>query len=196
MKIFSKDIFSRVLSARKSLRLDWRLAFRRLAVIKALAAKISLITFGSLTKERSIAAHIVGKRVVRLIRKSGYLTAALYLKQCAVCLQQAYAGQKITSVSTPVSLTRTGYPRIILSYHRRMIRKKDSKSDKLVQWYLSIFSISRAVLLAKRRSYKMFDTMLDKGSTDSYLAVMKLLPKLRGKIENLRGISRLSKEFL
>lgn len=77
-----------------------------------------------------------------------------------------------------------------------MIRKKDSKSEKLVQWYLSIFSISRAVLLAKRRSYKMFDTMLDKGSTDSYLAVMKLLPKLRGKIENLRGISRLSKEFL
>ena len=49
----------------------------------------------------------------------------------------------------PVSLTRSGYPRIIPSFHRHMIRRKDEKADRLVKLYLSIFSLSRIITLAK-----------------------------------------------
>ncbi|KAL4317821.1 hypothetical protein GQ457_18G011820 [Hibiscus cannabinus] len=59
-------------------------------------------------------------KVVYMNRRSGALFTALYLKQCAVTLQQAYGGitpyHIHTKLSVPVSLTRSGYPRIIPSF--------------------------------------------------------------------------------
>lgn len=51
----------------------------------------------------------MAKRVMHLNRKSGPLFTALYLKQCAVSLQQAYAGvpKKSGLLSVPLSLTIT-----------------------------------------------------------------------------------------
>ncbi|KAK8564539.1 hypothetical protein V6N12_036666 [Hibiscus sabdariffa] len=60
-------------------------------------------------------------------RRSGALFTALYLKQCVVTLQQAYGG------ITP-----------------------DDKVDMLVKLYLSFFSLSRAIKLAKRISPSLF----------------------------------------
>ena len=59
-------------------------------------------------------------------------------------------------LSVPVSLTRTGLPRIIPAHHRRAIRKSDSKADMLVKLYLSLFSLSRVILLAKKVSKATF----------------------------------------
>lgn len=66
-------------------------------------------------------------------RKSGWLHCALYLKQCASSLQTAYGGAPRPHIllPIPVSLTRSGYPRIIPSLHRRLILKKDDRSDIL-----------------------------------------------------------------
>lgn len=50
----------------------------------------------------------------------------------------------------PISLSRSGIPRIIPSHHRRMICVRDQKADMLVKWYLSIFSFSKIITLAKR----------------------------------------------
>lgn len=74
-------------------------------------------------------------------RKSGWLHLALYLK---ASLQKAYAGDKVKPelLPVPVSLTRSGYPRIIPSFHRRFILRKDDRATILVQLYLSFFSLS------------------------------------------------------
>lgn len=78
--------------------------------------------------------------------------ASLYLKQAAVCLQKAYAGvpQPKSQLPVPVSLTGSGLPRIIPSYHRKLILKKDERADTFVKIYLSYFSLCRAIRLAKR----------------------------------------------
>lgn len=98
-------------------------------------------------------------------RRSGALFTALYLKQCAVTLQQAYGGitpyDIHTKLSVPVSLTRSGYPRIIPSFHRQQIYKRDDKADMLVKLYFSFFSLSRAIKLAKRISPSLFASITD-----------------------------------
>jgi hypothetical protein len=67
------------------------------------------------------------RTVVRMVRKSGLLFTAIYLKQCGVSLQRYYAGSysKHDSLSIPVSLTRTGLPIIIPIIVRRSIRVRD-----------------------------------------------------------------------
>lgn len=76
---------------------------------------------------------------------------ALYLKQCASALQKAYAGDPATRrLPFPGSLTRSGYTTMIPSFHRRMILYKDEKADMLVKLDLSVFSLFRAIKLAKR----------------------------------------------
>lgn len=94
-----------------------------------------------LSKENCIAAHLFAKQVRQLYRQSGPLSTALYLKQCGVCLQQVYAGPPYEHERLPVfvSLSRNGLPRIIPSFHRKVIMRKDDKADTLVQLYLSFF---------------------------------------------------------
>ncbi|QHN82240.1 uncharacterized protein DS421_20g694050 [Arachis hypogaea] len=75
------------------------------------------------------------------------------LFQAASSLMMAYGGDEFVHPdnAVPVSLTRSGYPRIIPSHHRRMILKKDEKADMLgTQW-------SHACLWPPRIRYA-FDT--------------------------------------
>jgi len=113
-----------------------------IAIIKSLNKFILVITDG-LAKEHCIAAYLFTKTVLRLVRKSGGLFVALYLKQCASSLQLAYGGDKtpLSLLPVPVSLTRSGYPRIIPRFHRNIIFKRDERADVLVQMYLSFFSL-------------------------------------------------------
>lgn len=115
-----------------------------------------------LSKENCIAAHLFAKQVRQLYRKSGPLSTALYLKQCGVCLQQVYAGPPYEHERLPVfvSLSRNGLPRIIPSFHRKVIMRKDDKADTLVQLYLSFFTLSRVIPLAKRLSVRILDSIV------------------------------------
>ncbi|KAF1870112.1 hypothetical protein Lal_00017692 [Lupinus albus] len=61
------------------------------------------------------------------------LTLIVTNVQAASSLMMAYGGDEFVHPDNalPVSLTRSGYPRIIPSHHRRMILKKDEKEDML-----------------------------------------------------------------
>lgn len=86
----------------------------------------------------------------------GWLGVALYLKASAVCLQRYYGGcfDRHQPLPFPVSLTRTGLPRRIPSFHRAAISRRDEKADKLVRLYLSFFSISKLILVNKRQDFQ------------------------------------------
>lgn len=103
--------------------------------------------------ETSVAAYLFAKSVLRLKRSSGILFTALFLKQCAVSLQRYY-GMELPlpkeCTKPMVSLSRDGLPRIIPSFHRRVIKMKDDQSDRLVKMYLSWFSLGRCVTVMKR----------------------------------------------
>lgn len=77
--------------------------------------RMILITHDSLTKEACIGAYLFSKQVVRLVRKSVFWFTSLYLKQCSSSLQMAYGGipKPPELLPVPVSLNRSGYPRII-----------------------------------------------------------------------------------
>lgn len=107
--------------------------------------KVLLLILDGFTKECCIAAFLFSKSVGKLVRGSGYLYTALYLKQATASLMKAYAGDKPREHSTlplPISLNRAGYPTIIPSFHRKMLMRGGSKADVLVKVYLSFFSRS------------------------------------------------------
>lgn len=54
--------------------------------------------------------------------------------------------------ATWISLSRSGIPTCILVHHRRVISGKESRGDALVRFYLSLFSISKLVLLVPKRA--------------------------------------------
>jgi len=85
------------------------------ASLWALGKQSHLVDIWELAKN-STKEGLSGKEAIRQHRKSGTLFTALYLKQCAVSLQQAYAGSESpkTLLPFPVSLTRSGYPMTFL----------------------------------------------------------------------------------
>nr|YP_009381940.1 hypothetical protein AEK19_MT1520 [Utricularia reniformis]ART31710.1 hypothetical protein AEK19_MT1520 [Utricularia reniformis] len=113
--------------------------------------KQDLMIYHKLTKEHAIALHLLSKKLRRIGKKSGWLFVSLYCKQAAASLMNAYGGDSIIHPSSP-SLTRKGYPRIISAFHRKRIYKRDGVSDLLVKLYLSIFSVSKVILLATKIS--------------------------------------------
>ena len=115
-------------------------------------------------------------------RKSGWLHVALYLKQCASCLMTAYGGEYSPALlPVPVSLTRSGYPRIIPSFHRRMIYVKDDKADIVVKLYVSFFSLSKCIELAKKVNASTFKSIISPWDNPeevrSFMGDMKMLLK-------------------
>ena len=76
--------------------------------------------------------------ILRMWRSSGWLFVSLYLKQEKIILQKYYAQDELPVNHAPyVSLTRSGIPRIIPSFHRKCIMKRDCKDT--IQLYLSLF---------------------------------------------------------
>lgn len=99
--------------------------------------------------------------MVRIRYKSGPLFLALYLKQCSSSLQRAYAGERDKNEVLPisVSLTRSGFPRIIPAHHRRLMLARDDRADRLVKCYLSWFSLAKLITLAKPVSKETFQSI-------------------------------------
>lgn len=127
-----------------------------------LLMRVSLISTLSLTKEVGLAAVSFMRMVIRLKRKSGHLYTALYLKQCGVCLQRYYAGcaSKGSPLSVPVSLSRSGIPRVIPSVLRKVISRRDSHADTLVRLYLSWFGLAKLIAVAPRVRRSTFSSIV------------------------------------
>lgn len=145
--------------------------------------KVILIVYDDLTKESSIVSWLYAKRVIKLVRQSGLLFTALYQKPCSSSLQRAYAGDRPTGcLPVPVTLTRSGYPRIIPSFHRKLMYKKDERADALVRLYLSWFSLSKWIPCAKRKDSSTFKSITceceDKESVMEVVSDIKTIGKL------------------
>lgn len=128
---------------------------------------------------------LIGLRSIGMSRKSGWLFASIYCKHAAASLQTAYAGEYPIHQPFPISLTRSGYPRIIPAYHRQVIKKGGDRADALVQMYLSFFSLTKCIPLAKRVSHETFDSIVtpltssEEESVNNMANVIKqLLPQL------------------
>lgn len=118
--------------------------------------------------------------------KEVFLLRALYLKQCASALQKAYAGDSATrGLPFPGSLARSGYTTIIPSFHRRMRLYKDEKVDMLVKLDLSVFSLCRAIKLAKRRGKSIVSSIAQ--PSESMLPLLQICDLVARSTETLVG---------
>lgn len=139
--------------------IEWHRFLKESGVLRGLLNKVILSTCSQLTTETCIAASLVCKSILAMTSTSGMLTTAVYLKHCRVALQMAHGADEFIPLSYPINLTRTGYPVIIPSFHRRLIRQRDSHSDALVRFYMSVFSIGRIVKLAKVVSKSTYESI-------------------------------------
>jgi hypothetical protein len=135
--------------------------------LKSLLIRGAIAFAGRPTVEIGLASVYFARRVRQISKQSGYLFLALYLKQCSVHLQQYYATtdpRKLVRVSqaVSVSLTRSGLPRIIPKHHRHKITKRDDRADSLVRLWLTWFTLSRLIELAKPISRSTFQSMKDR----------------------------------
>nr|UJQ92583.1 MAG: putative RNA-dependent RNA polymerase [Mitoviridae sp.] len=152
MKILSTLLFDVCFQVKP---LKWQRVLEDSRIMISICQKMLLMLQDKLNKENCIAIYLFVRRVLTLVRKSGLLFTCLYLKQCSSSLQTAYAGIKRQHerLPVPVSLNRSGYPRIIPPFHRKQILRKDEKADQLVQLYLSFFTLNKIIRLAKKVSY-------------------------------------------
>ena len=103
-------------------KVTWRRVLEDERVIKSvLSTRIFSLTDG-ITKEWCIATHLIWQKCRQIQRKSGWQFLALYLKQCRTSLMRVVGDDSTPyDLSVFVSLTRSGIPRIIPSFHRQAI---------------------------------------------------------------------------
>lgn len=148
---------------------EWRRDLESPGRIAGLITKVQLCLFGCLTKERCIATYLFARWVCDTKRKMGWLGTALYIKSCGVALQRYYGNSEKTihlPLPFPVSLNRSGIPRCIPSFHRKMISRRDETADQLVRFYLSMFSLSKLILVRKKGRFG-YDSIVKRPSTYS-----------------------------
>jgi len=135
---------------------SWRGVFEGTRRLKGFLMRIQLVVAGSPTVESGLASVSFARTVLTMVRKSGLLFTALYLKQCRVALMRFYSGNAIKAESQPVmvSLTRSGCPRIIPKHLRHQIYLGGERGDHLVKLYLSWFSLCVIVELSKKLTSK------------------------------------------
>lgn len=119
---------------------SWRRDLEVPRRVVGLLQKVQLCLKSYLTKERCVGVYLFVRWFIQFRRRSGWLNTALYLKASGTCLMRYYGGDfdRHLARTFPVSLTRSGIPRCIPSFHRRLISRRDERSDKLVKFYLSL----------------------------------------------------------
>nr|AWY10985.1 RNA-dependent RNA polymerase [Sclerotinia sclerotiorum mitovirus 27] len=104
------------------------------------------VTWGDTTVSKIRAYYNLVISLTTLQRQSGFSYVCLYMKACSIYVMKYVAKDPnklaINSFGVLVSLTRSGIPRIIPSYFRLMIRKRDMKIVKAV---LTVFNLYRVL---------------------------------------------------
>lgn len=185
-------MFKRIFCSRARIRtpITWQKSLERLRVVRLTFIRLILLLSDGLCKEHCIAAALFWKACWRLYRKSGFLFLSLYLKQCKVGIHKLCAGDPVFQPSPSISLTRSGVPRIIPSFHRKKIKEAD---PVIVQMYLSFCTVSKAIQLAARVRSKLFDSITVPSDLDSVTeTVGKLKPYMRPLIRRyVPGIEKI-----
>ena len=161
-------------------------------MLKGTLIKVSLVIFGNYSTEIGLAAVHFARQVRNLAKRSGWLFVALYLKQCSTSLMRYYSWEgdrsKLirSSASVSVSLTRSGLPRIIPPYHRKIITRRDHRADRIVRVYLSFFSLSKVIKLAKPISRSTFDSIIKpQGDIDRVKMVLQEVKESFPRLQRL-----------
>lgn len=105
------------------------------------------VTEGKLTRGRVKLVAYFAKECSRIALKQGEKGLCLYLKTCAVMLQQAAPGSRLSSSSreinkVAVKATSTGIPRIIPRNQRDALRRGDAR---LFSLWLTLFGLYRVL---------------------------------------------------
>lgn len=82
-------------------------------------------------------------------------------------LQRYYGNSEKTihlPLPFPVSLNRSGIPRCFPSFHRKMISRRDETADQLVCFFLSMFSLSKWILVRKKGRFG-YDSIVKRPSS-------------------------------
>ena len=69
---------------------------------------------------------------------AGLLVVIGWTLTCFMHYSSSTHPKRLTELSVPISLTRTGLPRIIPPFHRKVIRRRDDRADIVVKLYLSL----------------------------------------------------------
>jgi len=131
--------------------MGWRGMLEHTRRITGLLNKIQLFVCRRLRKGYCISLWLMSKQIHRLYKKAGPLFLARYLKACLGCLMWYVAGRQgpRPKLAVPVSLTKTGLPRIIPSGLRREIRERNYRVIRLI---VSVFSIYRLIKVPARKA--------------------------------------------
>nr|UJQ92612.1 MAG: putative RNA-dependent RNA polymerase [Mitoviridae sp.] len=143
--------------------IPWRSVFEHTLPLSRFLIRIGITVTGLCNRESAVVCHVVAKKVLRMYRSMGALSTSLYLKQCSVSLMRFYAGSSKevlhSMAGASVALSRAGIPTIIPKHHRHIISGGGLRADRLVQFYLSLFSVCRIIKLAKPVSAATFDSI-------------------------------------
>jgi len=136
---------------------DWQKILENLHRLSTSFNRMSLVVLGRYTKGWSITAFSLAKVVHRLYRQNGFGYCSAYLKVCNTALL-TYLGNdpdgspRVIRMYEPrCSLTRQGIPRIILSQHRKILRKGGPEAETVARWYLTMFGFYRTFVDKRRR---------------------------------------------
>lgn len=139
-------IFSRwrvdLLSLSDTLCLKAKTAFPRILV------SIRRIAGGQLSSQSWKDALLVSLKLREVLKRQGRKGLCLYLKVNSVLLQQSSCGHMLHDcglLGPRVSRTRSGIPRIIPPHSRALIKSKGPGFEKVLRFYLSVFSMYRVI---------------------------------------------------
>lgn len=131
---------------------DWQKILENLPRLVRSFNRMVLVVLGRYTKGWSITAFVLAKAVYRLYKSNGPAYCSAYLKVCNTALLN-YLGTDLKLIRhSPImykprcSLTREGLPRIILTKHRKIIRKGGPEAEKVVRLYLTLFGFYRTYI--------------------------------------------------
>lgn len=144
---------------------QWQRILRNPKQLKRWLQYQAVVVYGKQTFEIAIIASILSRRIFTMYKHNGALFVALYLKQCTLCLKRSLSqyphgcrdGFSPSEKSPPVSLTRSGMPRIILKNHRKVISKINERSFNLVRIYLSLFSFYKLIVVETKPDFSKIE---------------------------------------
>jgi hypothetical protein len=139
----------------------------------------------SVSSGRMRALVHISRQFYKLASNRGVKGLTLYLKTCAVCLQQSI-GEHIVPDPALVSKVRcsrtgTGLPRIIPSLHRRAIRAGDVH---IIRMYLSLFNAYRVLEYSGQLKLK---SITDGFNGSNAIPLDRYIPIFIGALERLTG---------
>jgi len=135
-----------ILAKRLGVSANWHRVFMTRSSAVGYLNRIPIVLLGKSGRTWVLAVVSFVKFIVHMRKHRGFKGLALYLKVSHTVFIKAVAGTPIkgvfSSLGTCVSVTRSGYPKIIPSAHRKALMKGDMR---VVRFWSTLFSLYRVL---------------------------------------------------